>query len=186
EGGGGGGAGGATAAVTPGLADQALAGNPAPRPGTPILPLPRRPASAAAEGSFRSPSRMAASPAVPLGTMPVPLVPADTLCALDSGEFVLVTGLTAAPAAEQRRAGAGRAVRVRCRTVSRPGPAPPAAPPLPGGSGLPCVGRRAGGPGRSRPGRSTWAGSLRCFARTRGCRRGARCPRIRNGSTPAG
>src|SRR5215470_5099916 len=131
------------AAVIHRLADHDLAGELAALTGTTILPLSRMPARAAAEGSFRSPSRMAASPAVPLGTMLVPLVPADTLCALDSGEFVLVTGLTAAPAAEQRRAGACRAVRVRCRTVSGPVPARPAPPALPRGSGLPVVRRPA-------------------------------------------
>jgi len=131
------------AAVIHRLADHDLAGELAALTGTTILPLSRMPARAAAEGSFRSRSRMAASPAVPLGTMLVPLVPADTLCALDSGEFVLVTGLTAAPAAEQRRAGAGRAVRARCRTVSGPVPARPAPPALPRGSGLPVVRRPA-------------------------------------------
>lgn len=61
-----------------------------------------------------------ASPAVPLGTMEVPLVQAATLCALRSGDFVLVTGLAAA-----RASGAAVAVRAPCRTVSGPLPARP-------------------------------------------------------------
>ena len=52
--------------------------------------------------------------------MEVPLVQAATLCALRSGDFVLVTGLAAA-----RASGAAVAVRAPCRTVSGPLPARP-------------------------------------------------------------
>ena len=64
------------------------------------------------------PAAATASHAVPLGTMEVPVVQAATLCALRSGDFVLVAGLAAA-----RAGGAAVAVRAPCRTVSGPLPA---------------------------------------------------------------
>jgi hypothetical protein len=123
--------------------DYGLAGGLATLTGTTILPLSRAPARAGAEDGNRSPSPAEASPAVPLGTMLVPLVPADSLCALGSGEFVLVTGLTAAPPVGRRRGGAGVTVRARCRAVSEPVPARREPPALPGGAGLPVVRRQA-------------------------------------------
>jgi hypothetical protein len=50
--------------------------------------------------------------------MEVPLVQAATLCALRSGDFVLVTGLAAA-----RASGAAVIARAPCRTVTGPLPA---------------------------------------------------------------
>src|SRR6516225_4089890 len=114
------------------LADHGLAGELAALTGTTIVPLSRALACTGAEHGNYSASRAETSPAVPLGTMPVPRVPADGLCALSSGEFVLVTGLTAAPA-DGRRRGAGVAVRARCRAVSEPLPARPE------GAGLPVT-----------------------------------------------
>jgi len=117
------------------LADRDLAGELATMTGTTVLPLSRVHAPEAADGGARSPRRTEAGPAVPLGTMLVPVVPAETLCALGSGDFVLITGLAAAPAGGKQRTGAGVAVRARCRAVSSPVPVRPEPPPLAGGPG---------------------------------------------------
>jgi hypothetical protein len=111
------------------LADCGLAGELATLTGTTIVPMSRAPARAGAEYGTHLPSQAEASPGVPFGTMLVPLVPAERLCALGRDEFVLITGLTAGPAGGRRRGGAGVAVRARCRAVSEPVP--------PGGTGLP-------------------------------------------------
>jgi len=113
------------------VADRGLAGELATLTGTTIVPMTRAPARAGAEYGTRLSSPAEASPAVPFGTMLVPLVPAERLCALGRGEFVLITGLTAGPAGGRRRGAAGVAVRARCRAVSGPVPAPP------GGTGVP-------------------------------------------------
>jgi len=113
------------------LADRGLAGELATLTGTTIVPMTRAPARAGAEYGTRLSSQAEPSPAVPFGTMLVPLVPAERLCALGRGEFVLITGLTAGPAGGRRRGAAGVAVRARCRAVSGPVPAPP------GGTGVP-------------------------------------------------
>jgi hypothetical protein len=122
------------------LADHDLATGLATLTGTTIVPLTHATARMGAEDRNHSPSPAEASPAVPLGTMLVPLVPADRLCALRSGEFVMVTGLTAALAGA-RPGGAAATVRARCRVVSAPVPARPPAPP--GGAGFPVVRRPA-------------------------------------------
>src|SRR5262249_30768785 len=163
-----------------------VAGHRAAWPGGTAVPAPRPPARGGAEHATRPPWGAGASPAVPFGTVLVPLVPADSLCALSSGEFVLVAGLAAAPADGRRRGVAGVTVRARCRVVSAPVPARPEPPALPGGHGPPAVRWPARRPGRSRPAGSTWAGSTSSGTRTRGRRHGARCPRIRNGLTAAG
>ena len=124
------------------LADHGLAGELAALTGTTIVPLSRAPAGAGAEDGNQLSSPAAASPSVPLGTMRVPVVPTGRLCALGSGEFVLVTGLAAAPA-DERRGGARVAVRVRCRAVGEPVPARPETSARPGGTGLPVVRCRA-------------------------------------------
>ena len=131
------------AVVSHRLADRGLAGELAALTGTTIVPMCRPPARAGAEDGNHSPSLAEASPAVPLGTMLAPRVPADSLCALRSGEFVLVTGLTAAPAGGRRRGGAAVTVRARCRAVSEPLPARPGPPALPGSAGLPITRRPA-------------------------------------------
>jgi hypothetical protein len=123
--------------------DRGLAGELATLTGTTIVPLSRAPASAGAEYGNHTQSRTEASPAVPLGTVPVPLVPSESLCALGSGDFVLVTGLTAVPAGGRQRGGAGVTVRGRCRAVSEAVPARPEPPALPGDAGLPIVRRPA-------------------------------------------
>ena len=102
------------------LTDRGLAGELATLTGTTIVPLSRAPASAGAEYGNHTQSRTEASPAVPLGTIPVPLVPAESLCALGSGDFVLVTGLTAVPAGGRQRGGAGVTVRRRAGRSARP------------------------------------------------------------------
>jgi hypothetical protein len=66
--------------------------------------------------------------------MLVPVVTAETLCALGSDEFMLVTGLAAAEAADPPRHRAA-GVRARCRAVS--GRLPGRAAPLPPARGLP-------------------------------------------------
>jgi len=124
------------------LTDHDLAGELAALTGTTIVPLSRAPAGAGAEDGNQLSSPAAASPSVPLGTMRVPVVPTGRLCALGSGEFVLVTGLAAAPA-DERRGGARVAVRVRCRAVGEPVPARPETSARPGGTGLPVVRCRA-------------------------------------------
>ena len=109
------------------------------------------PAGDAGTGDGRS-AAAGASHAVPLGTMEVPVVQAATLCALRSGDFVLVAGLAAA-----RAGGAAVTVRAPCHTVSGPLPARPEpglACPLPGG--------RRDARGLSSPARSAWAGSTSC------------------------
>ena len=122
------------------LADRGLAGEVATLTGTTIVPLSRVPARTGAESGIHLPSQAEASPAVPFGTMLVPRVPAESLCALGRDEFVLVTGLTAGPSGGHRRGDAVVAVRARCRAVSEPVPEPPV---LPVGAGLPVVRRPA-------------------------------------------
>jgi hypothetical protein len=124
------------------LTDRGLAGELATLTGTTIVPLSRAPASAGAEYGNHTQSRTEASPAVPFGTVPVPLVPAESLCALGSGDFVLVTGLTAVSAGGRPR-GAGVTVRRRCRAVSEAVPARPEPPAMAGDAGLPIVRRPA-------------------------------------------
>jgi hypothetical protein len=102
--------------------------------------MTRAPARAGTEYGVHLALEAEASPAVPFGTMPVPLVPAERLCALSRGEFLLITGLTVGQAGGRRRGGAGVAARARCRVVSAPVPARPAPP---GGAGLPVVRRPA-------------------------------------------
>jgi hypothetical protein len=97
----------------------------------------------AAELAARTGTRLAP---VPLGVMPVPVVPADTLCGLSDDEFVLVTGLAAA------QAGARSAVTVlaRCQAIAGRIPARfPARSParIHAAPGPPAGGPRA--PGRS-------------------------------------
>jgi hypothetical protein len=120
------------------LADRGLAGELATLTGTTIVPMTRAPARAGTEYGGHLPLEAEASPAVPFGTMLVPRVTAESLCALGGDEFVLVTGLTTGPSGGRR--GAGVAVRARCRTVGEPVPGPPA---LPGGASLPVARRPA-------------------------------------------
>jgi hypothetical protein len=131
------------AAVIHRLADRGLAGELATLTGTTIVALSRAPACAGSEYRSHLPSQAETGPAVPFGTMLVPLVPAERLCALGRGEFVLVTGLTAGPDEGRRRGGTGVAVRARCQAVSAPVPARAKLPALPGGAGPPAVRRRA-------------------------------------------
>ena len=109
------------AAVVHRLADSRLAAELAPLTGTTIAPLGQVLAqpepTGPGDGRTAAPG---ASHAVPLGTMEVPVVQAATLCALRSGDFVLLAGLAAA-----RAGGAAVAVRAPCHTVSGPLPARP-------------------------------------------------------------
>ena len=73
------------------LADRDLAAELAALTGTKLVPVAQV-LPLAAEADAAPPG-----PAVPLGTAPSPVVPAEELCGLGDDEFVLVTGLTAAP-----------------------------------------------------------------------------------------
>ncbi len=92
------------------LTDRELAPRLAALTGTRLVPISRIPARQAADVGAAPPGGPA-DPAVPLGTMPYPVVPADALCGLGDDEFVLVTGLAAASASQfglAQRSGAGR------------------------------------------------------------------------------
>lgn len=117
------------------VADFGLAAELASMTGTTIAPLSCLPAGhGAGQDGTAAPSRTEPGPALPLGTMLVPVVTAETLCALGSDEFMLVTGLSAAEAADPPRHRAA-GVRARCRAVR--GRLPGRAAPLPPARGLP-------------------------------------------------
>ena len=109
------------AAIVHRLADPGLAAELAPLTGSTIVPLGHvlTHPEPAGTGDGR-PVAEGASHAVPLGTMEVPVVQAASLCAMRSGDFVLVAGLAAA-----RAGGAAVVVRAPCQTVSGPLPARP-------------------------------------------------------------
>jgi len=113
------------------LADTGLAAQLGSMTGSTIAALSRVPArhTADQEGTTASPGTEV-SPAVPLGTMLVPVIGPETLCTLGGDEFVLVTGLAAAHAEAGQRGGA---VAVRCRAVSGRIAGGPVPAPLPGG-----------------------------------------------------
>jgi hypothetical protein len=92
------------------LADRDLAAKLAELTGTRVVPVSRLPVQQGVPGEQGIP----ANPAVPLGTMPAPVVPPDSLCELADDEFILVTGLVAV------RAGAQPTVAVlpRCQAVT--------------------------------------------------------------------
>ena len=118
------------AAIVHRLADPRLAAEIAPLTGTTIVPLGQIQAEAAGAGDGLT-AAAEASHAVPLGTMEVPVVQAATLCALRSGDFVVVAGLAAA------RAGSGAvALQAPCRSVDGPLPARPEPAGLPAPWGL--------------------------------------------------
>ena len=109
------------AAIVHRLADPRLAADLAPLTGSTVVPLGRVLAEPEPGGTADGMSAAAsAGHAVPLGTMEVPVVQAGTLCALRSGDFVLVTGLAVA-----RAGGAAVVVRAPCQTVGGPPPARP-------------------------------------------------------------
>ncbi len=114
-------AGQANAAIVHRLADPGLAAELAPLTGSTVVPLGQVLAQPEPAGTADGRTVAAgASHAVPLGTMEVPVVQAATLCALRSGDFVVVAGLAAA------RAGSGAvAVQAPCCSVSGPLPARP-------------------------------------------------------------
>jgi hypothetical protein len=117
------------------LADRDLAADLAARTGTRLVPVPRALAQRGVPGDGDAALGSGAGAAGPVGTMPVPVMPPDTLCELDDDEFVLVTGLAAA------RAGARSAVTVLapCQAITGRIPAPVHArlDPLAGGSHSP-------------------------------------------------
>ncbi len=93
------------------LADQDLAAGLAAVTGTKLVPVAQvLPQAAEADAP--------PDPAVPLGTVPAPVVSAEELFGLGDDEFVLVTGLTAAPVT----------VQPRCRAIAGPAPAQAPAP----------------------------------------------------------
>jgi len=88
------------------LADRDLAAGLAALTGTRLVPVAQvLPQAAEADAP--------PGPAAPLGTVPSPVVPAEKLCGLGGDEFVLVTGLKAAPVS----------VLPRCRAIAGPVPA---------------------------------------------------------------
>ena len=89
------------------LADRDLAAGLAALTGTRLVPVARV-LSPAAE---MDPATR--GPAVPVGTVPVPVVSAEELCGLGDDEFVMVTGLTAPPVTTVPR----------CQAVAAPVPA---------------------------------------------------------------
>ena len=89
------------------LTDRDLAAGLAALTGIRLVPAARV-LSPAAETDGAPPS-----PAVPLGTVPVPVVPAEELCGLGNDEFVMVTGLTAPPVT----------TAPRCQAIAAPVPA---------------------------------------------------------------
>ena len=98
-----------------------LAAELAPLTGSTVVPLGRVLAQPEPEGTEDGmPAAPAAGHVVPLGTVAVPVVQAATLCALRSGDFVLVAGLAAA-----RAGGAAAVVRAPCHTVGGPLPLRP-------------------------------------------------------------
>ncbi len=116
------------AAIFHRLADPRLAAQLAPLTGTTIVPLGQVLAQGEPAGTGGGLSAAAgAGHAVALGTMEVPVVQAATLCALRSGDFVLVTGMTAGARAAARwwcgrraAASAGRCRRGRNRRPAVP------------------------------------------------------------------
>jgi len=115
------------AAVVHRLADPELAAELAPMTGATIVPLGQVLAQPEPAGTADGLTAAAgAGHAVPLGTMEVPVVQAAALCALRSGDFLLVAGLAAA-----RAGGAAVAVRAPCHSVSGPLPARPESAGLP-------------------------------------------------------
>lgn len=134
------------AAVIHRLADRELAARLAALTGTRLVPVSRVPAQA--EDTGAAPPGGPAGPAVPFGTMPFPVVPADALCRLGDDEFVLLTGLAGAPVT----------VLARCQAITGRIPAqprtrydPPARARPPSARARPAPGRPA--PGRPVPGR---------------------------------
>jgi hypothetical protein len=89
------------------LTDRDLAAGLAALTGTRLVPVARV-LSPAVEIDAAPPG-----PAVPLGTVPVPVVPAEELCGLGDDEFVMVTGLTAPPVT----------TAPRCQAITAPVPA---------------------------------------------------------------
>jgi len=106
------------------LADRDLAAQIAALTGTRLVPVSRVPAQhVVPEEAGAAPPQAGTGFAVPLGTMPFPVVPADTLCGLGDDEFVLVNGLTAA------QAGGAVTVLARCQAIAGLVPAQTNAPP---------------------------------------------------------
>lgn len=93
------------------LTDRELTARLAALTGTRLVPISRIPAQQAADDGAPPPNP--AGPVVPLGTMPYPVVPAETLCGLGDDEFVLVT-----------RCGPAVTVLARCQAVAGRIPAP--------------------------------------------------------------
>jgi hypothetical protein len=111
------------------LGDGDLAAELAPLTGATVRPIARVLAPQAAEPGHGA-ARTEPAPAVPLGTMVVPQVPADELCALGDDGFVLVTGLAVTRTGGERPGGAVRVARCRAVTGRVPGwPVPPGGPP---------------------------------------------------------
>jgi hypothetical protein len=121
------------------LADRDLATAIAALTGTRLVPVSRVPAQHVVPAEAgATPPQAGTGFAVPLGTMPFPVVPADTLCGLGDDEFVLVNGLTAAQAS-----GTAAPVLARCQAIGGAAPAQAHPPPRPPAGALARSGRLA-------------------------------------------
>jgi hypothetical protein len=121
------------------LADRDLAAQIAALTGSRLVPVSRVPAQhVGPEEAGAAPPQAGTGFAAPLGTMPFPVVPADTLCGLGDNEFVLVNGLTAA-----QGGGAAVTVLARCQAIAGAAPAQAHAPPRPPAGALARSGRLA-------------------------------------------
>jgi hypothetical protein len=135
------------AAVIHRLADRELAARLAALTGTRLVPVSRVPAQA--EDTGAAAPEGSAGPAVPFGTMPFPVVPADALCRLGNDEFVLLTGLAAAPVTVLARC---QAITGRIPAQPRAGYDPPARARPPSARARPPSARVRPAPGRPVPG----------------------------------
>jgi hypothetical protein len=112
------------------LADRDLAAEAAALTGTRLVPISRvPPRHAVPEQDGTALPRSGPGRAVPLGTVPFPVVPADVLCGLGDGEFVLVNGLASAPAR-----GSAVTVLPRCQAIAGRVPAQTLGPSKPAGA----------------------------------------------------
>ena len=119
------------------LTDRDLAAGLAALTGTRLVPVARV-LSPAAEIDAAPPG-----PGVPLGTVPLPVVPAEELCGLGDDEFVMVTGLTAPPVVTAPRCQAIAAPVPAYAPAGAPGPAQIRARPARPARALAPPGRRA-------------------------------------------
>jgi hypothetical protein len=121
------------------LADRDLAAELAARTRTRLMPAPHVLAQRGVPGIEGAALGSGTGAGGSLSTVPVPAVPADTLCGLSDDEFVLVTGLAAA----QSGARSPATVLTRCQAIAGRIPAQARAAPGPQAGGSCAPGRPA-------------------------------------------